>query len=907
MAGAQHAVDRVACAFVTGLRDHGGRLAVSTADGAISYRELAERVEQTARDLGGSRRLVLVEVANDLPSLIGYLGALAGGHVALVAARSDAAQITTLTALYDPDVVIGGDGTVRERRSGSCHELHPDLALLLTTSGSTGSPRLVQLSTEALDANAAAIAEYLAIGPDDRPVLSLPLNYCYGLSVVNSNLLRGADVLLSEDSVIDPAFWTAFRRHAATSLHGVPYTFELLDHVGFAEMDLPHLRYVTQAGGRLAPDQVRRWAAVGNRQGWELFVMYGQTEATARMAYLPPHLAVQHPDTIGIAVPGGSLRIEALADRSDADGVGELVYSGPNVMLGYAHDPSDLAVGRTVHELHTGDLGRRRSDGLFEVVGRHSRFVKPFGVRTDLDALEHLLAEHGIQAACTGTDARIVIAAQADTHRGQDVEQQVRTVAADRLPFPAGVVVVLALTELPRRPNGKLDYPAVARRADETPMFDLPATSPASSPRWLRRRRVGTVRDVFARTFPGQQLRDDASFVDMGGDSLTYVQVAADIEDALGRLPEGWDHLPLGRLAATPVRRTRRASVETAVLLRALAVVLVVGEHAHLWAVVGGAHLMLALSGWTFARFTLAGPTTPDDPARPDQRGVSRRILHSAARIAVPSSIWITFRALLHNVRFVDALLVGSLLPPLVAGYWFVDTLVQILLVLALLFAAPAVRRLERTHPFAFSATFLLAALVGRFYPTAYGYWFTTDIYSPQVVLWLFVLGWLTYRATTTSQKWMTAAATLVLVPSFFGSDLTRTMIVVAGMFVLQFLPRTTLPRDLARPVTAIASASLGIYLTHFGLLPLESLGVPPVIVVAASLAVGVGTWWAVTAATRLVAEWRARPRTAGARAFLPSSEPSVIGVSPWSTRLATVPIQSPPPYPTPSLRGIRS
>ena len=808
-------------AFVSGLRGHGDRVAVICGGERVSYRQLAERVERAARTIGAGRRLVLVEAANDVTTVVGYLAALHGGHVALLADRGDPTGLAALIERFDPDVVVGAAGEVRERRSGSRHRLHPDLALLLSTSGSTGTPKLVRLSAQALDANAAAISTYLDITAGDRAALTLPLHYCYGLSVINSNLLCGAAVLLSDASVLDAAFWRSFAEHEATSLHGVPYTFDLLDRVGFAGMSLPHLRYVTQAGGRLAPDQVRRWARVGRKRGWQLYVMYGQTEATARMAYLPPGLAEAQPDAIGVPIPGGSLTVEPLEPGGE---VGELVYRGPNVMLGYAHDPADLAEGRTVHALRTGDLGRRRPDGLFEIVGRRARFVKPFGIRTDLDGVEHLLAEHGVEAACTGTDDQLVIAARTTA------TDLVRDIVTGRLALPATAVTVLAVADLPRLPNGKLDHPAVARLARPQP----PRLRGVLRSLIPRRRRPGTVREVFANTFGGRELTDDASFVDLGGDSLTYVQVSADIERVLGTLPPAWDHTPLGRLEAmaTAGGGSGRATIETGVLLRALAIVLVVGEHAHLWSIVGGAHLMLALSGWTFARFVLAD-------GEPAGRALPLRILRSTARIAVPSSLWIAWRALMHNVRFVDIFLVGSLVPPLVAGYWFVDALVQVLLLLALMFTLPALRDLERRHPFGFAAALLAIALAGRLFPTATGWWFTTDIYSTQVVLWLFALGWMAHRARSSAQSWATVAAVLVLVPTFFGADALRTVIVAGGLLLLQFLPTVTVPRAVAGVATTVASASLGIYLTHFGVLPLATLGVPPIAVVAVSIATG--------------------------------------------------------------------
>ncbi len=168
----------------------------------------------------------------------------------------------------------------------------------------------------------------------------------------------------------------------------------------------------------------------------------------------------------------------------------------------------------------------------------------------------------------------------------------------------------------------------------------------------------------------------------------------------------------------------------------------------------------------------------------------------------MPSAVWIAFRALLHNVRFVDILLVGSLVPPLVPGYWFVDALVQILLLMALLFALPALQHLERRYPFGVAATILAIALLGRLYPSAHGWWFTGDIYSTRVVLWLFVLGWMAHRARTRVQKWVTVAAILVLVPPFFGTDALRTVIVVGGLLLLQFLPAITVPRAVATAAT---------------------------------------------------------------------------------------------------------
>ncbi|HEU5108877.1 MAG TPA: AMP-binding protein, partial [Micromonosporaceae bacterium] len=300
-----HRVRTDAPPFVRDLARHGDAPALITEDGTVTYAELAPRVDDFARRLGPGRRLVLLAGRNEPDAVVAYLGALAGGHPLLLT-PDDPAAVDSLVAAYDPDVVVRRAArrwTVRDRRPGSAHDPHPDLVLLLSTSGSTGSPKLVRLSAANLAANAEAIAEYLDLRGTDRAATTLPMHYCYGLSVVNSHLVRGGGLILTDRSVTDPSFWKLFRRAAGTAFAGVPYTFDLLDRVGFEELDLPHLRYVTQAGGRLAPERVARYAALGRRRGWRLFVMYGQTEATARMAYLPPDLAETRPQAIGRPIP----------------------------------------------------------------------------------------------------------------------------------------------------------------------------------------------------------------------------------------------------------------------------------------------------------------------------------------------------------------------------------------------------------------------------------------------------------------------------------------------------------------------------------------------------------------------------------------------------------------------------
>ncbi|MEO7268189.1 MAG: AMP-binding protein, partial [Knoellia sp.] len=352
-------------ALIGRLRSFGSATALQWASPSglqtMAYAALSDRVDESRLALGATPRLVLLEAANDVESVVTLLAALAGGHPVIVTAPGESG----LVEAYDPDVLARGP-VLEARRPGSAHALHPDLALLLSTSGSTGSPKLVRLSATNLDYNAGQIADALDLRSDDVAATTLPLQYCYGLSVLLSHLSVGAGVLLTDLSVVDTCFWDAFTAAGGTTLAGVPYTFDLLDAVGFASMSLPRLRLLTQAGGRMDPTVVRRWAELGEDRGFELAVMYGQTEATARMATLPTHLAASHPSSIGVAVRGGHFRVEPLDGA--APGVGELVYEGGNVMMGYAQSPADLVRGAEIRELRTGDLARVDADGLVEIV-----------------------------------------------------------------------------------------------------------------------------------------------------------------------------------------------------------------------------------------------------------------------------------------------------------------------------------------------------------------------------------------------------------------------------------------------------------------------------------------------------------------------------------------------------------
>ncbi len=329
--------------------------------------------------------------------------------------------------------------------------------MLLSTSGTTGSPKLVRLSHRNIAANASSIAQYLEIDGAERAIASLPIHYSYGLSVLHSHLVAGASVLLTGHSIMQPEFWADAARWGVTSFAGVPYSYEILERTGLLRTSMPRtMRTLTQAGGRLAPEAVIELNELMRERGGRLWVMYGQTEATARISYVPPQALPEKAHTIGIPIPGGRLSVRSGSQLVTEPNVeGELIYHGPNVMQGYATQPEDLACGDAQGgELSTGDLGCFDEDGFFRVTGRIKRIAKVFGMRQNLDEIESAASAYGPVAAADGGD-RIVLWQEGDA----DIEPgDLQRVVARQLGLNPRAFEVREIDALPRTASGKVDY-----------------------------------------------------------------------------------------------------------------------------------------------------------------------------------------------------------------------------------------------------------------------------------------------------------------------------------------------------------------------------------------------------------------------------------------------------------------
>ncbi len=432
-----------------------------------SYGELWADVEALHDKLPklGRKSLGVLVTQNRYRSLTAYLAALrADCALILLDSSLNPDLLREFLATYQPDWLFGWEDAVsgfRQRGAGVPGLLesespqniavHADLALLLTTSGSTGSPKLVRLTRANLAANAKSIAQYLELTPEERPITSLPMSYSYGLSVINSHLAVGASIVFTDDGVLQKGFWDALDCYRCTSFAGVPYTYQMLLQTGLLKSKGATLHMLTQAGGRLEERYVQQMYELSHTRGWKFFVMYGQTEATARISYVPFEKLGSKIGSVGMAIPGGTLGVDEVTD--------ELIYRGPNVMMGYAESREDLAKGDELDgTLRTGDLARRDDDGYFYITGRLKRFLKMFGKRFNLDDVEKLLNKRlSGSVACYGRDDLLMVAAEP----GDNVNA-IQSIVCETFDLPRPAVQVIAVTELPRTANGKLDYKRLA-------------------------------------------------------------------------------------------------------------------------------------------------------------------------------------------------------------------------------------------------------------------------------------------------------------------------------------------------------------------------------------------------------------------------------------------------------------
>lgn len=436
-------------------------IAIQTKDKTINYKDLDDSVSAMSI-LMRKGKVAFLLAKNSIGSIVSYIGCIKNDvPVAILDAHKDSDFIGQIINQYHPEYIIlpsediakySGEviGKIYDyviiQLESTNYPVSDNLALLLTTSGSTGSPKFVRLTKKNIQSNAEAIARYLELSSKERPITSLPMYYSYGISVINSHFIVGATVILTEESVVSPDFWNLAKELKATSVSGVPYTYEMFKQMRVFDMDIPSLKTYTQAGGKMSKENVAYFADKCKEKGKRLVVMYGQTEASPRISYLPFEKASEKPDSIGIPIPGVELFISE---------EGELVCKGDNVFQGYAESFEDLGKGDEIHGvLYTGDMARKDDDGFYYIAGRKKRFVKIYGNRVGLDELEQLIAPKYGKVVCVGIDDHVTIYSENKNISGNELISYV----SDKMKINSNAFSFRYIQSFPYSETGKIIY-----------------------------------------------------------------------------------------------------------------------------------------------------------------------------------------------------------------------------------------------------------------------------------------------------------------------------------------------------------------------------------------------------------------------------------------------------------------
>ena len=462
-----------------GIEKFGDQIALLETDrDEISFRSLTSISDKVASQID-QRSLVFCLTSNTVESVIGYVGFQRAGHVCLMLnSKIDEEKLLELIDSFEPNYVWAPtsrklrndlnidyalDRYQLVRTSAVVHQLHADLTLLMGTSGSTGSPVMVRQSVMNLESNSRSIIQSLGLSRDDRAVTTLPMNYTYGLSIINSQLLAGGSVVMSESTLMDRTFWDQIEVHQPTYFGGVPYTYEMLNRIGLKKLGGSSIRMLTQAGGKLSSNLVSKIANESKDLDIEFCVMYGQTEATARMSVLPSNEVIQHPESIGRPIPGGTFKVVDLDSGVEVrtGEVGELVYSGPNVAMGYATSSNDLGREDEFNQLlHTGDLAKFDNKDLVYIVGRKKRFIKIYGNRINLEDVDNYLNRNGYEAVCTGKDDDLIVNVVSSSIKKMLAEEVARFLGVHK-----SSIAVREIDSIPRNDSGKILFSEIERRS----------------------------------------------------------------------------------------------------------------------------------------------------------------------------------------------------------------------------------------------------------------------------------------------------------------------------------------------------------------------------------------------------------------------------------------------------------
>ena len=439
-------------------------------DEEVSYLNLNNKVEKLRKNIK-KNSLIFILCNNDLETIAMYLACLRNKTICLLIEENlNLEYLKKLIKIYKPEYIFSDykkkinnfkiifkyrNKTLFKNKEIKKKEYNSKLSVLLTTSGSTGTPKLAKLSYDNLNFNAISISKYSNISSKDVMVTTLNPAYSFGLSMINSHLLKGAKIILNKYSIISKNFFEKLSEFKVSTVGGVPFMYEIFDRLKIFEKK-NFINKLLQAGGSLNIDLQKKFANICNKKKIRFFIMYGQTEASPRISYLPPEKFSKKIGSIGIPIPQG--KIEIVDENGDLltkpYKVGEMVYYGKNVFLGYAQNIKDLKKkDNNFGKLNTGDFAYRDQESFFYIVGRKKRIVKLFGKRINLDEIEKIINKSNIINACISRKEKLIVFIC-----NKKISSVVTKILNKNLNLNKIAFEIKHISKLPKLNNGKINY-----------------------------------------------------------------------------------------------------------------------------------------------------------------------------------------------------------------------------------------------------------------------------------------------------------------------------------------------------------------------------------------------------------------------------------------------------------------
>ena len=420
------------------------------------------------------RSLIFLVCGNNIESIVGYISFLRlKSVVCLIDQKINQKHLINQIKIYKPELIFTHHNfdsfndynlaykfknfNLLKRKKEISIKLNNNLRLLISTSGSTGSPKYVKISSQNLLSNTKSIINYLQLNDKDICITTLPMSYVYGLSLINTHIFSKGTIILNERSVMENKFWSLINKYKVTNFGGVPYTFQILDKINFYKKNLNSIKFLTQAGGKLDAEIIKKILTKFCKRSKKFIVMYGATEATARMSYLPHRYTKEKFGSVGVPIPGGKFWLEDLDGKKIEKSFtkGELIYSGKNVCMGYSTKLADLSKGDENHGIYrTGDLAHRDNDNFFYIDGRIGRNIKIFGNRVNLSDLENNIYKLGIQSICKLTKENIITIFTRKKKEIKIIENNIR----DLSNLHPSIFRIKIIKKFPMNKNFKISY-----------------------------------------------------------------------------------------------------------------------------------------------------------------------------------------------------------------------------------------------------------------------------------------------------------------------------------------------------------------------------------------------------------------------------------------------------------------